>query len=258
MFNILLADASTSPASASPAIGVWLGQVAIVVGILAAVVSVVWFFGTVLGVRPKPIKVEFQLLDFPSSGFVEEAFEFLGSNMAERTMARLVFDLPVTTEKRLELCDLSALLVKAIKDRFAHKLPPPIGGAPRAITFLKIENTGRKIQTSVNLSIDQADYFLIKKSNKWVPQVAADGQVSLGDMQAHDEIEVCSWGRTSWNRMSSGWLKVRSNEGNAVIKYEPWESPERFIRRNVLYGVAICGGTIIVAWVLKHWLHLPS
>ncbi len=249
MFNILLAEAASSTDPWA-----WLVPVGIVVGILSGVLGI-W---TVLSGWLKPIKVEFRFLNFPSNPGLEDAFEFLGSkNTVEEIMLRLPLDLLATREKRLEL---SEILAKAIKDRFADKLPPTTGGYSRAITVLKIKNTGRKIQKSVTLSVEQADYFLIKTNNKWVPQIAA-GKVSLGDMQVHDEIEVCSWGSTPWNR--SGWLKVRSDEGPAVIKYRPWEPHGTFIRRNILYGISIVGGmflvewvvALVVEWVAQHWPH---
>jgi hypothetical protein len=172
-------------------------------------------------------------------------------NTPEEIMLWLPVDLLATREKRLEL---KAILAKEIKARFADKLPPTNWGYSRAITVVKIKNTGRKLQKNVTLSIDQADYFLIKTNNKWEPQIAA-GKVSLGAMQAHDEFEVCAWGSTPWNR--SGWLKVGSNEGPAVIKYRPWETPRSFIPLSILYGVAIgcqiVTLSILVWWAIQYW-----
>lgn len=256
MFNILLADTPTPPE------WVLLGKLGLVVGILAGVVTiiagvvtVVWFLCTILPAWLKPLKVEFRFLTFPSTRVLEDAFEFLGSkNTLEEIMLRIPFDLLATREKHLEL---KAILAKAITDRFADKLPHTTWGGSRAITVLKIKNTGRKIQKNVTLFIAQADYFLIKKNNTWEPQIAPAGEISLGDMQAHDEIEVCAWGSDPWNQ-SRRWLKVRSNEGPAVIKYRPWKTEWRsFIPLSILYGVAfgcqIVALSILVWRVIQQW-----
>jgi hypothetical protein len=256
VFNILLADTPTPPE------WVFFGRVGIVVGIIAGVVTVVWFFRTVLPDLLKPLKVEFRFLTFPSTRVLEDAFEFLGSNRVEGVLAELVSRSPGAFEHHVELDIVSKLLVEAIKARFADRLPHTTWGGLRAITVLKIKNSGRRVQQNVTLSIAQADYFLIKKNNTWEPQIAPAGEISLGDMQAHDEIEVCAWGSDPWNQ-SGRWLKVRSNEGPAVIKYRPWEPQGSRARRNFLYGIAIMGGIFLaewvgivaVAWVIQHWPH---
>jgi hypothetical protein len=218
VFNTLLADV---PPRTDP--WVWLGQLAIIVTIIAGLVTVVWFFWTVLPAWLKPLKVEFRITDYPSSPLMEDAFGFLSPEKFKLT--------------------------------FGDKLPPRVL-YEKAITILTIKNTGRKIQTNVSLSIDGANYFLIKK-NDWASQIAK-GQVSLGDMQGHDEIEVCSWGRVPYR--TSGWLKVRSNEGPAAIKYRPWEAYEKGImRRNSLYALAITGvitsGVILALEFFYWWVH---
>jgi hypothetical protein len=258
VFNILLANTDTPTAPEwvfFGRVGIVVGIIAGLVGIIAGIATVVWFFRTVLPDLLKPLKVEFRILTFPPNRVLEDAFEFLGASRVEGILAELVSRSPGTFEHHLELDIVLGLVVEAIKARFADRLPPATGGFSRAITVVKVKNTGRQLQQNVTVSIAQANYFVIQTNNKWETQIAA-GQVHLGAMQAQDEFEVCAWGSNPWDQ-SKEWLKVRSNQGPAAIKYRPWETQGSYIRRNVLYAIAIGIGIALVAlpigWALQHW-----